>query len=105
MNETKPEKFESKTITHCIQPTENNNMNTTQSMNAGVAIGLTQGSNAAFPARAARPAATPAARKKTLALGLLAVASCAAVVLWFKAAVVISETLASLDAVFNAFYT
>jgi hypothetical protein len=33
------------------------------------------------------------------------VASCAAVVLWFKAAVVISETLASLDAVFNAFYT
>lgn len=105
MNESKQEKFESKAITHCIQPTENNNMNTTQSMNADVAIGLAQGSNPAFPARAARPAATPAARKKTLALGLLAVASCAAVVLWFKAAVIINDVLVAIDAAYNNFYT
>ena len=74
-------------------------------MNADVAIGLAQGSNPAFPARAARPAATPAARKKTLALGLLAVASCAAVVLWFKAAVIINDVLVAIDAAYNNFYT
>ena len=105
MNETKQEKFESKTMTHCIQPTENNNMNTTQSMNAGVAIGLAQTSNPASQATTVRPVATPAARKKTLVLGTLAVASCAATVLWFKAAVVISEVLASMDAVYDAFCT
>ena len=105
MNETKQENFESKTMTHCIQPIENNNMNTTQSMNAGVAIGLAQTSNPASPATTARPVAMPAARNKTLVLGGLAVASCAATVLWFKAAVVISEVLASMDAVYDAFCT
>jgi hypothetical protein len=74
-------------------------------MNAGVAIGLARTTNPATPATTARPAATPAARKKTLVLGGLAVASCAATVLWFKAAVVISEVLAAIDATYKAFYT
>lgn len=74
-------------------------------MNAGVAIGLAQTSNPASPTTAARPVALPAAHKKTLVLGGLAVASCAATVLWFKAAVVISEVLAAIDATYKAFYT
>jgi hypothetical protein len=80
-------------------------MNTTQSMNTGVAIGLAQTSNPTPRATAVRPVATPAARKKTLVLGGLAVASCAATVLWFKAAVVIGEVLASVNAVYDAFCT
>ena len=80
-------------------------MNTTTTMNAGVAIGLAQTSNPAPRTTAARPAATPAALKKTLVLGGLAVASCTATVLWFKAAVVISEVLAAMNAVYNAFCT
>ena len=80
-------------------------MDTTHSMNAGVAIGLAQTSTPAPQTTAARPVATPAARQKTLVLGGLAVASCAASVLWFKAAVVISEVLAAMDATYKAFYT
>jgi hypothetical protein len=105
MNETTQNKIESKTISHCIQPTENNNMNTIHSMNAGIAIGVAQQLNPAVPARAARAAATPAVQRKTLVLGLLAVASCAAIVLCFKAAIVISEVLASIDAAYNAYCT
>jgi hypothetical protein len=37
--------------------------------------------------------------------GLLAVASCAAAVLWFKAAVIISEVLAAMDAAYKNFST
>jgi len=77
-------------------------MDTTQSINAGVAIGFAQTSDIVPPATTARPVARPAARKKTLVLSGLAVASCAATVLWFKAAVVISEILASMNAVYNA---
>jgi hypothetical protein len=80
-------------------------MDTTHSMNAGVAIGFAQTSNPASRTTAARPVAMPAARKKTLVLGALAVASCAATVLWFKAAVVISEVLASINAVYDGFCT
>jgi hypothetical protein len=80
-------------------------MDTTQSINAGVAIGLAQTSNPASPVSTARPVATPAARKKTLVLGGLAVASCAATVLCFKAAMIISGVLASMDAVYDAFCT
>ena len=105
MNEIKSEKFESKTMTHCIQSTEHNNMNPTQSINAGVAIGLAQGSSPAVPAQVVRAAATPASRKKTLVLGLLAVASCAAVVLLFKAAGIVSDVLVAIDATYKSFYT
>jgi hypothetical protein len=105
MNETTQNKFESKTTTQCIQPAENKNMNTTHSLNAGVAIGLAQKPNPAVPARAARPAALGAAQRKTLVLGLLAMATCAAAVLCLKAAVIINEVLASLDSVYNTFYT
>jgi hypothetical protein len=80
-------------------------MDTTHSMNAGVAIGLTQTSNPAPPAATALRVAMPAARKKTLALGALAVAGCAAIVLWFKAAMVISEVLASINAIYDSFCT
>ena len=55
--------------------------------------------------RVASPVATPAARKKTLVLGGLAVATCLATVLWFKAAVVIGEVFASVNAVYDAFCT
>ena len=105
MNETTQNKFESKTTTHCIQPIEIKNMNTTHSMNAGIAIGLAQPPNPAVPARAARPVATPAVQRKTLALGLLAVASCAAIVLCFKAAMIISDVLVAIDATYKSFYT
>jgi hypothetical protein len=67
-------------------------MNTTRSMNANDAIGLTQQPN---------PTA-PAARRKSLVPGLLAVASCAAAVLVFKAAIVINELLACLDAAYKS---
>ncbi len=105
MNETTQNKFESKTMTHCIQPIEIKNMNTTHSMNAGVAIGLAQQTNPAVPTRAADPATTPVMRKKTVARGLLAVAICAAAVLCFKAAGIISAALASIDAAYNSFCT
>jgi hypothetical protein len=105
MNETQPKKFESKTTNQCIQPIESNNMNTTHSMNAGVAIGLAQESTPTPPVAAMRPAATSAARRKTLVLGLLTVASCAATILWFKAAVIIGQVLAALDAAYANFYT
>lgn len=80
-------------------------MNTTYITNASAAIGLAQQSNPAAPATAARLAATPAARKKALVLGLLAMASCTAAALCFKAAVLISEVLAALDAAYKTFYT
>jgi len=80
-------------------------MNTTHSMNAGVAIGLAQKANPAAPAAAACPAITQPARRKILVPGLLAVASCAAAVLWFKAAVIISEVLAAMDAAYKNFST
>jgi hypothetical protein len=105
MNEIQPEKFESKTTTQCIKSIESKNMNTTHSMNAGVAIGLVQKSNPTLPVVAVRPAATFAVRRKTLVLGLLTVASCAATILWFKAAVIIGQVLAALDAVYANFYT
>ena len=79
-------------------------MNTT-TINAGVAIGLVQTSSPALPATFARPVALPGARKTTLILGGLVAASCAAIVLWFKAAVVISEVLAAMDATYKAFCT
>jgi hypothetical protein len=105
MNETQPEKFESKTTTQCIKSIESKNMNTTHSMNAGVAIGLAQKSNPTLPVVAVRPAATFAMRRKTLVLGLLTVASCAATILWFKAAVIIGQVLAALDATYANFCT
>ena len=105
MNETRPEKFESKTSNQCIQPMDQANMNTTQSMNAGVAIGLAQKPSPKASASTLQPAVMPTALRKTLAIGLLAVASCAAALLWFKAVVVINDVLASLDAAYKAFYT
>jgi hypothetical protein len=104
MNERQPNEFESKITTRCIQPTAGKIMNTT-TINAGVAIGLAQTSNLASPATFARPGALPAARKSTLVLGGLAVTSGVAIVLWFKAAVVINEVLAAMDAVYNSFCT
>jgi hypothetical protein len=105
MNETQPKKFESKTTIQCIQSIESENMNTTHSMNAGVAIGLAHTSNPTPPVAAVRLAATPAAHRKTLVLWLLTVASCAATILWFKAAVIIGQVLAALDAAYANFYT
>jgi hypothetical protein len=85
-------------------------MNTTYITHANAAIGLAQETNTESPATATCPAATQAAatqaaRKKTLVLGLLGMASCTAAALCFKAAVLISEVLAAIDAAYKTFYT
>jgi len=74
-------------------------------MNAGVAIGLAPKTLEPSRAGTARAAGSTASRRKTLALAGLAVAGFAAGALWFKAAMVIREVLASLDAAYQAFYT
>jgi hypothetical protein len=85
-----------------LHPTnKNKTMNTTHSIPAGAALGLAQPSNKAVPVLAARPAAAPVAPRKILVLGLLAVASCAAVGLVGKASLVAADTLACLDAVYQ----
>jgi hypothetical protein len=76
-------------------------MNPTHSMNASVAIGLVQNTNPSATATVLRPAATPAARRKILVLGLLVVASCAASVLVFKAAMILNDVFACLDAAYK----
>jgi len=80
-------------------------MHTTQTLNAGVAIGLAQNTNLPVPACVTRTIQTSTTRRNTLAWGALAVASCAAALLWFKAAVIINEALASLNAAYQAFCT
>ena len=77
-------------------------MNTTQSIHAGVALGLAQPSQPAIPAQVPRPVSPPAARRKTLVFGLLAVASCAAVMFVSKAAMIAGEVLMSLDAIYTS---
>jgi hypothetical protein len=105
MNEMPSTKFESKTTTHCIQPTTFKTMNTTQAFNTGVAISLAQKTSPSTSAKVAHPAKTSVASRKTLVLGALAVASCTAAVLCFKAAMVINEVFAALDATYKDFYT
>ena len=73
-------------------------MNPAQTINAGVSTGLDQ---TFHPAQAARPVAPSAGRRKKLVLGLLAVASCAAVVLVLKTAAVTNDLLVSVDSAFN----
>lgn len=73
-------------------------MNTTHTLNTSAAIGLAQEST---PAQSARPCVPPATRGKTLVLGLLAVASCAALVLVSQAAMVAYEVFLSLNATYN----
>ena len=77
-------------------------MNTTQSLHAGVALGLAQTATTASPVPPARLLLPSAVRRKTLVLGLLAVASCAAVVLVSKAAMMASEVFARTDAIYQA---
>ena len=89
-----------------LHPTNNDKtMNTTHTMNIGVAIGLAETSNPSTPASAVRPHNPAAASRKTLVLGLLAVASCAVGVLCFKAAVIIGYLVVSLDNLYNSFCT
>ena len=72
-------------------------MNTNHNMNATVALGLSQKSNPTATTPATRPVSTADACRKTLALGLLAVATSAAAMVVFQAATSMGELLALLD--------
>ena len=76
---------------------QQNNMNTNHTMNATVALGLSQKSNPTATTPATRPVSTADACRKTLALGLLAVATSAAAMVVFQAATSMGELLALLD--------
>ena len=76
---------------------QHNNMNTTHTMNATVALGLAPKSNPTAATPATRPVSTADARRKTLALGLLAVATSTAAVVVFQAAMSMGELHALLD--------
>ena len=89
-----------------LHPTnDNKTMNTTHTMNPGVAISLAQTSNPTAPADTARPRTPVAASRKTVTLGLLALAGGAAGMLCFKAAVVISYLMTALDNLYNSMST
>lgn len=89
-----------------LHPTNNNKtMNTTNTMNPGVAISLAQTSTSSAPADNARLENPPVTGRKSLVLGFLTVASCAAGVLCFKAAIIIGYLMASLNNLYDSIST
>lgn len=74
-------------------------MNTSESMNASLAIGLAQ-----TPTKSTL-VTKPAVRRKILVRGLLVVASCSAIGLILKTAMMINDVLAYLNKTYDSFCT